>query len=146
MGVSVGFVRATAEELDRAWREPERAEPYVWELYDSGAFRRDGRLHCGPAKPWAGPQFLFAAADVQLEFLMHGFMTAEDGTPVRGDRGAVHRARRPVAGDVVGAAGGPLRPRADGTDDVCPNLREELVAFVTGAAERGQGAFMGFVY
>ncbi|MFD6311556.1 hypothetical protein [Streptomyces nigra] len=46
-------------------------------------------------------------------------------------------------------------------DDVCPNLwafdptgqrewlqsaYEELVAFVTGAAERGQGAFMGFAY
>ena len=52
-------------------------------------------------------------------------------------------------------------PERMARDDVCPNLwafdpggqrewlqaaREELVAFVTGAAERGQGAFMGFVY
>ena len=53
MGVSVGFVRATAEELDRAWREPERAEPYVWELYDSGAFR--GTAACTAARPSPGP-------------------------------------------------------------------------------------------
>ncbi|MGW4004601.1 hypothetical protein [Streptomyces nigra] len=88
--MSVGFVSATAEELDRAWREP---------------------------------------------------------------------ARRPVAGDAVGAAGGPHDPERMARDDVCPNLwafdpagqrewlqaaYEALVAFVTGAAERGQGAFMGF--
>ncbi|MEV7451561.1 hypothetical protein [Streptomyces nigra] len=47
-------------------------------------------------------------------------------------------------------------PERMARDDVCPNLwrstpllqsaYEELVAFVTGAAERGQGAFMGFAY
>ncbi|MEV8086483.1 DUF1877 family protein [Streptomyces nigra] len=159
--MSVGFVSATAEELDRAWREPEWAEPYVWELYDSKTFRRDGRLDCGPAKAWAGLQFLFDAADVRLEFLMDGFMIAEDGTlfgwTVEQFTALAAELRetpweRPAAH---------YDPERMARDDVYPNLwafdpggqrewlqaaYEELVAFVTGAAERGQGAFMSFAY
>jgi hypothetical protein len=78
MGVSIGFISATTEELDRAEKDPSWADEYVYELYAGNDF--PNRPHGGPDKAWAGLQFLIDETDVDLEFLMDGFQILEDGT------------------------------------------------------------------
>ncbi|KUO06292.1 hypothetical protein AQJ67_02265 [Streptomyces caeruleatus] len=47
MGVSISFVSATTEELDRAEEDPSWADQFPCDLY-SGRFPIPGRLYGGP--------------------------------------------------------------------------------------------------
>jgi hypothetical protein len=63
MGSVLSFTRVTAEELDRAFDDPEWAE----EVVDD-----EDRPDCYLDKAWAGLDFLLAAADVHVELYMDG--------------------------------------------------------------------------
>ncbi|WP_330476956.1 YfbM family protein [Streptomyces platensis] len=58
MGVSIGFIGATTEELNRAEKEPSWADEYHYELYGSDTFPLSDRPHSDPDKAFAGLQFL----------------------------------------------------------------------------------------
>ncbi|MET9971200.1 DUF1877 family protein, partial [Streptomyces sp. NPDC006356] len=80
MGVSISFVSATTEELDRAEQDPSWAGQFHGELYSGDLFPIPGRLYGGPDRDFAGLQFLFDEAELSLEFVMDGFQILEDGT------------------------------------------------------------------
>ncbi|MEU3987864.1 DUF1877 family protein [Streptomyces platensis] len=58
MGVSIGFIGATTEELNRTEKEPSWADEYHYELYGSDTFPLSDRPHGDPDKAFAGLQFL----------------------------------------------------------------------------------------
>jgi hypothetical protein len=159
MGVSIGFISATTEELDRAEKDPSWANEYVYELYAGNDF--PNRPYGGPDKAWAGLQFLIDETDVDLEFLMDGFQILEDGTlfgwsPEQIE--SVARYLRATPWERLAAHYAPERMTAE---EVYPNMwrldakgqldwlersYEELVNFFAEAAAGGYGAFMSFSF
>ncbi|MEU6327921.1 DUF1877 family protein [Streptomyces sp. NPDC047049] len=161
MGVSVGFIGATTEELDRAEEDPSWARSCVSELYDDDDVLMSARPSGGPDKAWAGLQFLFDETDVELEFLMDGYPILEDGTlfgwsaeqiaRVAGqlqatpwERLAAHYAPERMMGKKVYPH--TWTHDAEGGLDWLRRSYEELVDFFTAAAAGGYGAFMSFSF
>ena len=159
MGVSIGFISATTEELDRAEKDPGWANEYVNELYAGDDF--PSRPYGGPDKAWAGLQFLLDETGVDLEFLMDGFQILDDGTLFgwSAERiGSVARHLRATPWERLAAHYAPERMTteevhpntwrfdADGELDWLERSYAELVAFFSAAAEGGYGAFMSFSF
>ncbi|MFJ8538267.1 YfbM family protein [Streptomyces sp. NPDC093591] len=161
MGVSISFISATTQELDRAEKDPDWADEYVYQLYDSDNFPAPDRPYGGPDKAWGGLQFLFDEARVGPEFLMDGSMILEDGTLF----GWTAEQVESLAGQLRETPWERLAAHYDAErmakDDVYPNMwkfdpegelgwleyaYEELVEFFCAAAERGLGAFMTFSF
>lgn len=161
MGVSISFVSATTEELDRAQKEPSWARQFVCDLYGADTYPMPGRLYGGPDRSFAGLQFLFDEAEVSLEFVMDGFQILEDGTLFEWTAeqiGSVARELRTTPWETLVAHYDPERMAKE---DVYPNMwrfdpegrrdgleeaYEELVSFFGAAADRGLGAFMNFSF
>ncbi|ELS50777.1 YfbM family protein [Streptomyces viridochromogenes] len=161
MGVSISFISATTEELDRAEQDPSWADEYVYELYDSDDFPMPDRPHGGPDKAWAGLQFLIDETDVRLEFLMDGLPILEDGTLFVWSAEQIESVARQLRATPWEQLAAHYDPERMTKEDVYPNTwrfdpeadlywleraYEELVAFFTEAAERGHGAFMNFSF
>ncbi|MFI7412612.1 YfbM family protein [Streptomyces sp. NPDC049627] len=160
MGVSVSFIGATTEELDRAEKDPDWARECLDELYGDD-FPSPDRPFGGPDKAFAGLQFLIDETDVALEFLMDGFPILEDGTlfgwtaeqiesvarqlrATPWERLAVHYDwERMTKEDVYPNM---WRFDAEGELEWLQDAYEELVAFFGAAADRGLGAFMNFSF
>ncbi|MER6009976.1 DUF1877 family protein [Streptomyces bluensis] len=161
MGVSIGFISATTEELDRAEKDPGWAEGYVFDLYASDDFPMPDRPYGGPGKAFAGLQFLFDETDVELDFLMDGFTILEDGTLFGWSAEYIESAARHLRATPWERLAAHYAPERMTTEEVYPNMwrfdpegqlgwlehsYEELVAFFAEAAERGYGAFMSFSF
>ncbi|MFH0516008.1 DUF1877 family protein [Streptomyces sp. M41] len=160
MGVSISFIGATTQELDRAERDPSWAEEFVYELYGDD-FPSPDRPYGGPDREFGGLQFLFDEAGVGVEFVMDGFQIQEDGTLfgwTAEQIAGVARELRATPWERLAAHYDPVRM---GEQDVYPNMwkfdpdgrlggleyaYEELVEFFAAAAERGLGAFMTFSF
>ncbi|GGU65689.1 hypothetical protein GCM10010211_33620 [Streptomyces albospinus] len=161
MSVSIAFISATTEELDRAENDPSWADEYIYELYDSDDHSMPDRPRGGPSKAWAGLQFLLDETDVELEFLMDGFPILEDGTLFGWSVEQIES----VAGQLRATPWEELAAHYDPEqmtkEEVYPNTwrldpegeldwlersYEELVAFFAEAAEGGYGAFMSFSF
>ncbi|MGW1376693.1 DUF1877 family protein [Streptomyces sp. NPDC002446] len=155
MGVSIGFIGATTQELDRAEREPSWADEYVYALYDSDALSRGDRPHGGPDKAWAGVQFLLEEADAGLDFLMDGFQILEDGTLFGWTAEQIQSVAcelRATPWERLAAHYDPERMTKErggyppGELDWLERSYEETVAFFAEAAAGGYGAFMSFSF
>lgn len=161
MSVSISFISATTEELDRAEREPSWAEEYVDQLYDGDNFPAPDRPYGGPDKAWGGLQFLFDEAGVGPEFLMDGSMILEDGTLFGWDAEQIASVARQLRETPWERLAAHYDPERMAKDDVYPNMWKfdpegelgwleyaygELVEFFAAAAERGLGAFMNFSF
>ncbi|MFH8568903.1 YfbM family protein [Streptomyces sp. NPDC017993] len=161
MGVSIGFICATTEELDRAEREPSWADEYVDELYGTDDLSMSDRPDGGPDKAWAGLQFLLDETDVDLEFLMDGFQILEEGTLFGWTAEQVKSVARQLRATPWEKLAAHYDPELMTKQDVYPNSwrfdpdgelewlessYEELVAFFTEAAKGGYGAFMTFSF
>lgn len=161
MGVSIGYISVTTEELNRAEKEPSWAGEYHYELYDSDTFPLSDRPHGGPDKAFAGLQFLLDETDVQLDFLMDGFPILEDGTLFGWTAEQIESVARQLRATPWEQLAVHYDPEQMTKEDVYPNTwrfdpegeldwleraYEELVAFFTNAAERGCGAFMSFSF
>ncbi|QHC22882.1 YfbM family protein [Streptomyces sp. GS7] len=161
MGVSISFISATTEELDRAENEPSWADEYIYELYTSDDVSIPDRPRGGPDKAWAGLQFLLDDTDVQLDFLMDGFQIQEDGTLFGWSAEqieSVARQLREMPWERLAAHYDPERmmkeevyPKTwrldpEGELDWLERSYDELVAFFKEAVEGGYGAFMNFSF
>lgn len=161
MGVSMGFISATTEELDRAEADPSWAGTYVYELYADDDFPIPDRPYGGPDKAWAGLQFLLDETDVELEFLMDGFQILEDGTLFGWSAQQIASVARQLQATPWERLAAHYSPERMTREEVYPKtwrldaegelewLRrsyEELVAFFAAAAEGGYGAFMSFSF
>ncbi|MFG2195663.1 YfbM family protein [Streptomyces sp. NPDC048639] len=160
MGVSLSFIGATTEELDRAEKDPSRAHEYLDELYDDDTSTR-GRPHGDPDRAWAGLQFLLDAADVDLDFLMDGSVILEDGTLFGWSAEQIESVARQLRATPWERMAAHYDPERMTKNEVYPNTwgfdpegeldwlehtYEELIAFFTAAAEGGYGAFMTFSF
>ncbi|MFL4497178.1 YfbM family protein [Streptomyces sp. VTCC 41912] len=161
MGVSIGFISATTKELDRAEKDPEWANAFVYELYASEDFPMPDRPFGGPDKAWAGLQFLIDATGVQFDFLMDGEQIVDDGTLFGWSAeqvASVARELRATPWEQLAAHYAPEKMTSEG---VYPNVwrfdaegelawlesaYDDLVAFFTQAAGAGYGAFMTFSF
>jgi hypothetical protein len=161
MGVTVGFISATTEELDRAEKDPSWAHAYVDALYDSDVHPSSDRPDGGPDKAWAGLEFLFGEAEVGCEFLMDGFMIDEDGTLFGWTAEQMERLAKELGETPWERLAAHYDPVRMTEKEVYPNVwrfdpegelewleyaYQELVAFFAAAAERGHGAFMTFSF
>ncbi|ARF58432.1 DUF1877 family protein [Streptomyces gilvosporeus] len=161
MGVSIGFICATTEELNRAEKEPSWADAFLGELYGSDDFPMPDRPYGGPDKAFAGLQFLFDAADVSLDFLMDGFSILEDGTLFGWSAEQIESLARQLRATPWEQLAAHYDPQRMTRENVYPNTwrfrpedelewlkdaYDELVTFLTAAAERGYGAFMSFSF
>ncbi|MFF5476197.1 YfbM family protein [Streptomyces sp. NPDC012935] len=161
MSVTISFISATTEELDRAEKEPSWAEEFVDSLYDSDVYPSQDRPDSGPDKAWAGLQFLFDEAEVGPEFLMDGFMIQEDGTLFGWTAEQIAHLARQLGATPWKQLAAHYDPVRMTEADVYPNVWRfdpegelgwlerhygELVAFFAAAAERGHGAFMNFSF
>ena len=161
MGVSIGFISATTEELDRAEKEPSWADEYVFELYDTDDLSIPDRPDGGPDKAWAGLQFLLDETDVHLDFLMDGFPILEDGTLFGWSAAQVESVARQLRATPWEQLVVHYDPERMTKQEVYPNTWRfdpegeltwlersygELVAFFTEAAKGGYGAFMSFSF
>jgi hypothetical protein len=159
MGVSIGFISATTEELDRGEKDPSWANEYVYELYASDDF--PNRPYGGPEKAWAGLQFLLDETDVDLEFLMDGFPILEDGTLFGWSAEQIESVARQLQATPWERLAAHYAPERMTMEEVYPNVwrfdaegqldwlersYEELVAFFAEAAEGGYGGFMSFSF
>ncbi|WP_043262996.1 YfbM family protein [Streptomyces sp. CT34] len=161
MGVSISFISATMEELDRAENDPSWAGEYIYELYDSDDLSMPDRPHGGPDKAWAGLQFLLDETDVEIEFLMDGFQILEDGTLFGWSAEQIGSLARQLRATPWERLAVHYDPEQMMTEEVYPNTwrfdpegeldwlersYEELVTFFIEAAESGYGAFMSFSF
>lgn len=161
MGVSIGFIGATTQELDRAEQDPAWADAYLYDLYCGDDPATAERPQGGPDKAWAGLQFLIDETDVELEFLMDGFPVLEDGTLFTWSAeqiASVARQLRATPWEHLAAHYDPVRMREEGIHphtwrfdpegelDWLKSSYEELVVFFTEAARDGYGAFMSFSF
>ncbi|MGW1957967.1 YfbM family protein [Streptomyces sp. NPDC001920] len=161
MGVSISFISATTQELERAEQDPSWADEFTWELYSSDDVPMPDRPQGGPDRAFGGLQFLFDEAGVHLEFLMDGFQILDDGTlfgwtaeQVQGvarhlratpwERLAVHYDPERMTAEEVYPNMWRFDP--EGQLDRLKDAYEELVEFFAAAAERGLGAFMNFSF
>ncbi|MFC8241894.1 YfbM family protein [Streptomyces chartreusis] len=160
MGVSISFISATTEELDRAEKDPSWAEQHVSDLYGVD-YPLPDRLDCGPAKAFGGLQFLFDEAEVSLEFVMDGFQIQDDGTLFGWTAEQIDSVARELRATPWARLAAHYDPERMAKEDVYPNMwtfdpdgqldrlesaYEDLVAFFCAAAERGYGAFMNFSF
>ncbi|SDM40026.1 protein of unknown function [Streptomyces sp. cf386] len=159
MGMYISFIGATTEELDRAVKEPDWANDFVYEYYDEGDDDSlQDRPDVGLDKMWAGLQFLLDESDVELEFLMDGFTILEDGTLfgyAAEDVVTIARQLRATPWEQVAAH---YDAEEMTKEDVYPRIWDddggewledgykELVEFFGKAADRGLGAFMTFSF
>lgn len=168
MGVSISFISATTEELERGKKDPDWASEFVDELYeydfDDPDFDDDsvpGRPDGGPEKAWAGLEFLFSGTDVRLEFLMDGGCIKEDGTLFWWSVEEIERLARQTRATPWERLAANYDPERMTKEQVYPNTwtfdpegelewlqgaYEELAAFFGAAAEGGYGAFMIFSF
>ncbi|MFJ7074296.1 YfbM family protein [Streptomyces sp. NPDC098781] len=161
MSVTISFISATTQELDRAERDPSWADEYADSLYDSDVYASPDRPDAGPDKAWAGLQFLFEESGVGPDFLMDGFMIVEEGTlfgwtaeqiaKLASELGATPWERLAAHYDPVRMTENEVYPNmwrfdAEGELEWLRHAYEELVAFFAAAAERGLGAFMNFSF
>ncbi|MGW1374200.1 DUF1877 family protein [Streptomyces sp. NPDC002446] len=159
MGVSIGFIGATTEELDRAAKEPSWAREHLDALYDGDNFT--ARPHGGPDKAWAGLQFLLDEADVELEFLMDGYPILEEGTLFGWSAEQIENVARQLRAtpwerlaahyDAERMTKEEVYPRTwrfdpEGELDWLEHAYEGIVDFFTEAAAGGYGAFMSFSF
>ncbi|MFI6764343.1 YfbM family protein [Streptomyces sp. NPDC050355] len=159
MGVTIGFIGATTEELDRAEREPSWADEYIFELYSGDDFPT--RPYGGPDKAWAGLQFLLDGTEVDLDFLMDGSPILEDGTLFGWSAEQIESVARQLRATPWERLAAHYDPERMTKEDVYPNTwrfdaegelkwlehaYEGLVAFFSEAAEGGYGAFMSFSF
>ncbi|MDC0767032.1 YfbM family protein [Streptomyces sp. HD] len=160
MGMYISFTAATTEELDRAVKDPSWADEYVYDLYDSDDDPIPNRPDVGLDKAWAGLQFLLDETDVELEFMMDGFVIVEEGTlfgySVK-DVETVARQLRATPWERLAEHYDPERmvkddvyPRTwdvhDGSLEWLRSTYDELVEFFGESADRGLGAFMTFSF
>ena len=160
MGVSVSFIGATTEELDRAEKDPEWAGEYLDELYGDD-FPSPDRPFGGPGKAFAGLQFLIDETDVALEFLMDGYPILDDGTLFGWTADQIESVARQLRATPWERLAVHYDWERMTKEDVYPNMwrfdaegelewlegaYEELVAFFGAAADRGLGAFMNFSF
>ncbi|MFE4578936.1 YfbM family protein [Streptomyces chartreusis] len=160
MGVSISFISATTEELDRAEKDPSWAEQHVSDLYGVD-YPLPDRPDCGPDKAFGGLQFLFDEAEVSLEFVMDGFQIRDDGTLFGWTAEQIDSVARELRATSWERLATHYDPERMAKEDVYPNMwtfdpdgeldwlesaYEELVAFFSAAAERGYGAFMNFSF
>jgi hypothetical protein len=158
MGMYISFIGATADELDRAVKEPTWADEFVCELYDNDDDPLPGRPDVGLDKKWAGLQFLLDETDVELEFLMDGFPILEDGTLFGYSADEVKTVARQLRAtpweqlvahyDAAEMTKEDVYPRIweAGGEDWLEDAYQELVEFFGEAADRGLGAFMTFSF
>ncbi|MFC5248258.1 YfbM family protein [Streptomyces nigrescens] len=161
MGVSIGFISATTEELDRAEKDPSWADDYVFTLYADDDFPRPDRPYGGPDKAWAGLQFLLDETDVRLDFLMDGFPILEDGSLFGWSAEQIESVARQLQATPWEQLAAHYAPEKMTKEDVYPNMwrfdaegelewleraYEELVPFFVKAADGGYGAFMTFSF
>lgn len=159
MGVSISFISATTEELDRAERDPSWADRFVCGLYDDVPV--PDRPRGGPGRDFAGLQFLFDEADVTLEFVMDGFQILEDGTLFGWTAEQIVSVARELRETPWEKLAAHYDPERMAKEDVYPNMwkfdpegrleglqatYEELVAFFGELADRGLGAFRSFSF
>ncbi len=159
MGMTIGFIGATTEELDRAEKEPGWADEFTFALYDDDDFPT--RPVGDPDKAWAGLQFLLDQTEVHLDFLMDGFQILEGGTLfgwTAEQIESVARQLRATPWERLAAHYDPERmmkeevyPQtwrfdAEGELEWLQSAYEEVVAFFSEAAEGGYGAFMSFSF
>jgi Domain of unknown function (DUF1877) len=159
MGVSIAFISATTEELDRAEEDPSWAEEYIFELYSGNDL--PNRPHGGPDKAWAGLQFLLDKTDVDIEFLMDGDQILEDGTLFGWSAAQIESVARDLRATPWERLAAHYTPERMTAEEVYPNMwrldakgqldwlersYEELVKFFAEAAEGGYGAFMSFSF
>ncbi|MFE0190369.1 YfbM family protein [Streptomyces sp. NPDC058989] len=159
MGVTIGFIGATTEELDRAEKDPAWADGYTFELYtgDDVPARPQG----GPDKAWGGLQFLLDQTDLYLDFLMDGSPILEDGTLFGWSAEQIEGLARQLRATSWEELAAHYDPEQMMKEEVYPNVwrfdpegelewlksaYEELVAFFSEAAEGGYGAFMSFSF
>ncbi|MEU9126438.1 YfbM family protein [Streptomyces sp. NPDC048506] len=76
MGMVISFTRVTPEELDKAVKDPEWAEEFLWEVDELRPDNPGADLD----KAWAGLEFLLGEADESIEFLMDGDPIDDEGT------------------------------------------------------------------
>ncbi|MFJ9588529.1 YfbM family protein [Streptomyces acidicola] len=158
MGVTISFISATPEELDRADSDPSWAAELIYELYDGDTV---GRPHGGPDKAWAGLQFLLDEADMELEFLMDGYRITEDGTLFGWSPEHVQAVARELKANPWERLAVHYDPERMTKEEVYPNMwrfepegelawledsYKELVEFFDAAADGGYGAFMNFSF
>ncbi|MFE7273564.1 DUF1877 family protein [Streptomyces sp. NPDC057623] len=161
MGVSISFVSATTEELDRAEKDPSWAGQFVYDLYGGDTYPMPGRLYGGPDRDFAGLQFLFDEARMALEFVLDGFQIQEDGTLFGWTAEQIAGTARELRETPWEKLAAHYDPERMAAQDVYPNMwrfdpegrlegleatYEELVAFFGEAADRGLGAFMNFSF
>ncbi|KIZ15292.1 hypothetical protein SNA_27300 [Streptomyces natalensis ATCC 27448] len=161
MGVSIGFICATTEELNRAEKEPSWAEAFVYDLYDNDDFPMPDRPYGDPDKAFAGLQFLFDATDVPLDFLMDGSPILEDGTLFGWSAEQIETLARRLRATPWEQLAAHYAPQRMTRGNVYPNTWQfrpedelewlkgaygEIVTFFAAAAERGYGAFMSFSF
>ncbi|MER6088281.1 YfbM family protein [Streptomyces bluensis] len=158
MGVSISFISATPQELDRAESDPSWAGEFIYELYDGDTV---GRPHGGPDKAWAGLQFLLDGAEMNLEFLMDGYLIREDGTLFGWSPEHVQAVARELNATPWERLAVHYDPERMTKEEVYPNMwrfnpegelawledgYEDLVGFFDAAAKGSYGAFMNFSF
>jgi hypothetical protein len=161
MGVSISFISATTEELDRAERDPSWAGQFVYDLYAGDTYPMPDRLYGGPGRDFAGLQFLFDEARMALEFVLDGFQILEDGTLFGWTAEQIVSTARELRETPWERLAAHYDPERMAKEDVYPNMwrfdpegrldglegaYDELVAFFGAAADRGLGAFMNFSF
>ncbi|MFD0002522.1 YfbM family protein [Streptomyces sp. NPDC127178] len=160
MGVTISFVGATTQELDRAEKDPSWADDYISELYGQD-YPMPDRPYGGPDKAFGGLQFLFDEAEISIEFVMDGFQIRDDGTLFGWDAEQIDSVARELRATPWERLAAHYDSERMGKEDVYPNMwkfdpegqlewlegaYEELVAFFGAAADRGLGAFMTFSF
>lgn len=161
MGVSISFVSATTEELDRAEQDPSWADEFYSELYSGDHYPIPGRLYGGPGRDFAGLQFLFDEVELSLEFVMDGFQILDDGTLFGWTAEQIDGVARELRATPWARLASHYDPERMAKEDVYPNMWRfnpdgrldgleatygELVEFFGEAADRGLGAFMEFSF
>ncbi|MFC5212767.1 YfbM family protein [Streptomyces coerulescens] len=160
MGVTISFISATTEELDRAAKDPSWAGQFVSDLYGVD-YPWPDRHDCGPDKAFGGLQFLFDEAEVSLEFVMDGFQILDSGTLFGWTAEQIDGVARELLATPWERLAAHYDPERMATEDVYPNMwtfdpdgeldwlkdaYDELVTFFRTAAEHGHGAFMNFSF
>ncbi|MFD7923661.1 DUF1877 family protein [Streptomyces sp. NPDC059740] len=161
MSVSVSFISASAQELERAEKEPDWAREFVAELYGSDDYPAPDRPDGGPGKAFNGLQYLLDEVQAPFEFLMGGDPVGDDGTLFVWSARQVESVARLFRATPWPALAAHYDPERMSAQDVYPAMwrsdpegslawlkeaYEDLVAFFAAAAGRGYGALMNFSF
>jgi len=150
MGMTLSFTRATSEQLDRAYEDPEWAAEFLWE---------DDVPGCYLDKAWAGIQFLLDEAEVPVDVYEDGNLIDEECVMFGWDPDMVADAARALRDMPFATLAGhynaekmmaaDVYPRIWADDSELDYLRtnyESLVAFFTETAAAGHGAIRNFSF